>query len=194
MASSNELRGQLLGLTGSVASGKDTAAEYLVSAHGFFHVSTSDIVRSEAMKRHGSVDRNILHDVANDIRLREGIGALCVRSLDVFLGTAENPDIQGLVISGIRALGEGREVKDMGGGVVFVDADPSVRYQRLLSRSKPGEITRTFEEFVAFDLSEETGDNDYSQNIQAVKSIADHIVDNGADQSNLYKQLDRILQ
>lgn len=43
-----------------------------------------------------------------------------------------------------------------GGEVVFVDADPFIRYQRLLSRSKPGEITKTFEEFAAFDLSEET--------------------------------------
>jgi len=81
----------------------------------FSHVSTSDIVRLEAMKRHGSVDRNILHDVANDIRLHEGIGALCMRSKDVFLSTAENPESQGLVISGIRAPGEGHEVKVMGG-------------------------------------------------------------------------------
>lgn len=145
------------------------------------------------MKRHGSVDRNILHDVANDIRLHEGIGALCIRSKDVFLSTAENPKSQGLVISGIRASGEGHEVKVMGGEVVFVDADPFIRYQRLLSRSKPGEITKTFEEFAAFDLSEETANNDHSQNLQAVKSIADYIVDNSTDQSTLYRQLDGIL-
>lgn len=36
MASSSELKGSVFGLTGSVASGKDTAAEYFVSAHGFF--------------------------------------------------------------------------------------------------------------------------------------------------------------
>jgi len=36
MASSSELKGLILGLTGSMASGKDTAAEYLVSVHGFF--------------------------------------------------------------------------------------------------------------------------------------------------------------
>ena len=47
----------LLGLTGTIASGKDTVASYLSENHGYYHVSTSEIVRAEALKRFGNTDQ-----------------------------------------------------------------------------------------------------------------------------------------
>jgi len=53
-------RPKLIGIGGTLAAGKDTAARMLVESFGYAHLSTGDAVRAEAVRQFGTVDRNVL--------------------------------------------------------------------------------------------------------------------------------------
>src|SRR5688572_1777459 len=108
---------KIICIAGTFASGKDTLAKYLIDKFGFVHVSTGDMVRVEAQKQRGSIERPILFEVANKMRHTKGAGYFADQALKVGL----EKGAPGVLINGIRSLGEAKAVRDAGGQVLFVD-------------------------------------------------------------------------
>ena len=65
----------IIGIAGTLATGKDTVAEYLAEQFGYTHVSTGDIVRELAMQEHGSIERPVLYETAKAHRESEELGS-----------------------------------------------------------------------------------------------------------------------
>lgn len=169
MSISNKLP-ELIGVGGTFASGKDSLAQELIKNYGFTHVSTGDMVRAEAMKRYGNIERPTLKITATELRQEFGGGAMVERAL-------ESP--RPLVITGIRSLGEAKALKNAGGILVFVDADPKVRYERMRSRRRDNETTVSFDEFMAEEEKEmRVGDTDADFSIRAIGEMANLHLDN----------------
>ncbi len=166
---------KIIGLAGTHASGKDTVADYLVKNHGFFHVSTGDIVRDVALDKYGSVERPVLYKTANEIRTNHGHGATGHMALDKFDEVKDK--YKGLVVSGFRAIAEAQAVKDKGGVIVFIDAPQQVRFERLRERARVEEGDLSFEEFKKRE-SAENGGVDPAFDISAIKSISDYEISN----------------
>lgn len=161
---------QLIGISGTFASGKDTVAEFLVSDFGFTHVSTGDIVRKVAMEKYGSIERPVLAKAATELRYAQGAGALVAEALK---------ETRPLVITGIRSLGEAKTVKAAGGVLLFVDAPVELRYERIKQRSRDKEAELSLEEFRANEAKElYAGPNDEDFNIRGIGKIADIVVEN----------------
>lgn len=161
---------QLIGISGTFASGKDTVAEFLVKDFGFTHVSTGDMVRNIALEKYGSIERPILHQTAKELRYESGAGALVIEALK-----QDRP----LVITGIRTLGEAKALKAAGGTLLFVDAPVAMRYERVMSRSRDNEAALTLEEFQANEEKElYGGPNDEDFNIRGIGEMADISVQN----------------
>lgn len=159
------MKNNLIGISGTFASGKDTIAEYLVRDFGYTHVSTSDMVRKIAMEKHGSIERPVLAQTATELRQTEGAGALVVEALK-----EERP----LVITGIRSLGEAKALKSAGGVVLFVDAPLEVRYERVKTRNRDCETELTLEQFRASEEKEMyAGPTDADFNIRGIGETAD---------------------
>jgi dephospho-CoA kinase len=164
----------VVGVGGTFASGKDVLAEFLAEEHGYTHVSTSDMVRVAAMERYGDVERPTLTRMAHELRDRFGPGILAERAL-------QTPD-QPIVVSGIRTAGEVEAIRAAGGMMVFVDADPQVRYQRSQGRARDAEAELSFDDFLAREQREmEISDDLSDQNIGVVKKMADIYLDNSGD-------------
>ena len=168
-----------LGLAGTFASGKDTMANYLVAEHNFTHVSTGDLIRQEVKGRGQSVVRDNLVAVGNELREEFGSGVLVERAV------ADNISAAKLVISGIRAVGEGRAVKNNGGKLVFLDAPVESRYIRLKDRGRIGDET-SLEDFISHEERELTSNQDTNQNILGVRRIADIELFNDRGQKELF--------
>lgn len=69
---------RILGVTGSLNSGKDTVAQVLVD-HGFFHMSTSDMLRAEKKQVFGDRPEALLKrndPFAIQLRAEKGAGVL----------------------------------------------------------------------------------------------------------------------
>lgn len=181
---------KIIGLAGSHASGKDTVARYLVEKHGFFHVSTGDIFREEAMKRYGSIERPVLYKTANEIREASGHDAVSHMALDRFEKVKNQ--YQGLVVSGFRAVAEAQVIKDAGGTLIFTNASEQVRYERLKERARVEEGSLSFEEFKERENAE-NGGVDPAFDISAIKNIADFVIMNDGSAEELLHEIDKAL-
>jgi dephospho-CoA kinase len=169
MNTSNDLP-ELIGLSGSGSAGQDTLAEYLVENFGFTQASTSDMVRAAAMERYGDIERETLQKVGPELRAESGAGALVLRAL-----SAPRPT----VITGIRTLGEAKELIKAGGVLIFIDADPKLRYERMIKRARDGEVKKSFDEFMAVTKKElYAGPSDADYNLRDISKMAASVIDN----------------
>lgn len=166
----NQTQTQLIGISGTFASGKDTIADYLVKDFGYTHASTGDMVRKVALEKYGSIERPVLFKTATELRYANGAGALVLEALK-----EQRP----LVITGIRTLGEAKALKENGGTLLFIDAPVEVRYDRVKSRARDNETALTLEEFQANEEKElYAGPNDEDFNIRGIGKMADIVVEN----------------
>lgn len=161
---------QLIGIAGSFASGKDTIAHRLADDFGFTHVSTGDMVREIALRERDSIERPVLHEVADQHRKRDGAGIFVRHAL-------QKP--RPLVITGIRSLGEAKELKQHGGLLLFIDAPSEVRYERMRSRNRDAEVGLSLEQFRANEEQEwHQGESDADFNLRDIKAMADITIEN----------------
>jgi len=169
----------ILGVCGTFASGKDTVAEILERDHNVYHVSTGDIVREKAMELYGNIERETLHKTATDFRKREGGGYFVHEGYRRYKEVEDQ--YSGIIFSGVRSLGEGRAVLDLGGELVFVDAPVEVRYERMASRQRDDETRKSLEEFLEFEKKERgTGsDDEWAFNIDRLGEMSRYAIDNG---------------
>lgn len=176
---------KLIGLSGTDASGKDTVGEMLVERHGWQMVSVSDILRAELTRRGEHLSRKSLRHLSAEWRRQHGLGVLIDKAADKF----DKKKYKGLVIGSLRNYGEADEVHKLGGQVVWVDADPHVRYSRITSRNRGTEDEVSFEEFLAEEqeqMHHYEGDH-HTLNLYGVKERADITLINDGNDVEIFK-------
>lgn len=195
MNTSNNTR--IVGLSGMFASGKDTLANYLADTYGYQHISTGDMLREEAMRRYGSIERPILHRTGTELRQEEGAGALVKHAIALFQAELDaGKSYPGVVISGLRSLGEAKAIKEAGGTLVFTDAPIELRYQRMQSRLRDKETHLTFEEFQTQEATEAStvGGDDASFNMLGIRDLAgENVVSNETDLESFLARARQVL-
>ena len=172
---------KIIGIAGTLGSGKDTIADFLVEQEDFYHVSTGDLVREESMKRHGSIERNpYLQETATHLRRTHGGDILIKRGLERFKQQTKKHN--GIVFTGIRSLGEARGVKASGGTLLYIDAPIEIRYERVQKRLRDNEAHVSLEQFRQNELNEQTqSDHEAEFNIYKIKDEADVVILNDSD-------------
>lgn len=166
---------EIIGLAGTFASGKDTLANYLTQRYGYLHVSTSDMVRQEALRQRGSIERPVLHEVGTALRREQGAGVLAKLAIQLYKAKkAEGDEHTGVVVSGLRSLGEAKEILAAGGRLIFTDAPIQIRYQRMKNRLRDSEAQLTPEEFERQEAREfePSGDGDGAFNMRGIRDMA----------------------
>lgn len=179
---------KIIGLSGTNGAGKDAVGHTLALKHNFLFVSVTDLLREEAKRREIAVERENLRMISAEWRRQYGLGVLIDRAYDLYQELEEK--YAGLAISSLRNPAEADRVHELGGVVVWVDASPQTRYERiqrnLAERGRGGEDIKTFEQFV---LEEEVemhtppGGDAASLNMGAVKQRSDILLLN--DGTNL---------
>ncbi len=181
------------GIAGTNGSGKDSLMD-LLAEHGFLVFNTSDSLRQISQAAFNSTDRGgndaPMGRVGNAFRVAYPGGMVELGLLDWWLRASvlsEELRPKGLVIGSVRGTGEVQRLKQFGGRLVVVDADPQVRYERLSGRGRSDDSI-TFEQF----LEKEAGDMAVGETdptrfgMAAVIDAADiRIMNNGDDISAL---------
>lgn len=184
---------KIIGVAGTFASGQDSVGKYLAEKHDFLYVSTSDMVRAEAIKRYGSIERPVLFKTATELRYERGGGVLSDLALEKF--RANQGKYKGVAITGIRSLGEAKAVQEAGGVMIFTDAPIEVRYERMRGRQRDGEAKITLEEFKQREADEATtGDNDADFNREAIRKRADYFITNEGSLSELHEKIESLMK
>jgi dephospho-CoA kinase len=120
----------IIGITGTLGSGKGTIVEYLVREKGFAHFSVRAFISEEIIRRGMEVNRDSMVLVANDLRRSNSPSFITDRLFEMAVRSGKDS-----VIESIRTPGEVLSLRLKGNFVLFsVDADPLIRYQRISLR------------------------------------------------------------
>lgn len=147
----------IIGLSGTNGSGKDTVGMLLASKHNFLFISVTDLMRIELQRRGLNTQRENMRALSAEWRREQGLSVLVDRAVKVFKQDPGQGKYAGLVISSLRNPYESQRVHELGGTMVWVDADPKIRYKRVISNDREGRAgddQKTFEQFMADEAAE----------------------------------------
>lgn len=177
---------KIIGISGTNGSGKDTIAHMLVKKHGYYFASATDMLGAELTKRDLPHERENKRAVSAEWRRAHGLGVIVDKGIE----EAKAAGFDRLVVGSLRNSGEVDRVHELGGTVIWVDADPRVRFARIQNNNRERtEDKKTFEEF----LKEETAEMQHSGdaatlNMAGVKSRADRFMNNDSADIDLFTQ------
>lgn len=179
---------KLLGIAGTNGSGKDTVGHILAENHGWLFVSVTDMLRDECRARGLEVARENLRMISAEWRREGGLGVLIDKAMSEYDKQGGEQKFDGLVVASLRNPGEAEHIHELGGAVVWVDADPRLRYDRIQSahRGRGAEDSKTFDEFLAEQEAEMHSSGDEATlNLAGVKALADTEIFNESDLETL---------
>jgi cytidylate kinase len=185
---------QLFGIGGTNGAGKDSVGEMLAERHNFLFVSVSDLLRDEARKRGLPIEREVLRTISAEWRREFGLGVLVDRAVEQ--AKKSGKDYAGVVAIPMRNVGEAQHIHDLSGTLVWVDADPRIRYNRIASRQRSAEDKKTFEQFLAEETFESNQSGDSATlDLNGVKKISDIFISNDGDDIEAFKdQVEKALE
>ena len=172
---------KLIGLSGTNGAGKDLVGEILAREHNYLFISVTDLLRDEAKARGLPVERENLRTISSEWRKMGGLGVLVDKAVETY---QQESGYDGLVMASLRNPGEADRIHELGGFMLWIDADPKVRYDRVYSRARTSEDNKTFEQFLAEQDAEMYGnpDDPTALNMSAVKEKCDlTILNEGSD-------------
>lgn len=192
----------IYGVAGTNGSGKDSLMDILVE-YGFLQFSTSNSLRQIAHAVFKSTDRGgneaPMGVVGNAFRSAYPGGPVELGLLDWWLRVEILPlDLRpkGLVIGSIRAVGEAERLKQVGGKLIVVDADPHIRYERLKGRGRADDNIsfEQFQEKEAADMAHGQTDPTKFGMAAVIESGDIRIVNNNNDIEDFKRQVVKVLQ
>ena len=181
----------IIGLTGTIGSGKGTVTKYLKDK-GFVHYSSSKLL-GELLEKEGKAKiRDNFSPLATSLQEKYPGGVVEKNYREKYL--EEQPEHA--VFEAIHRQSEARFIKSVGGVVWGVDADLQTRYQRVIERKEGEKDDTTFEDFKRQVLIEEEGGGDSARdnNIRAVITEADVVLTNDGTVEELHAQVEEALR
>jgi dephospho-CoA kinase len=174
---------KIIGISGTNGSGKDTVGQILEEDYGYLFVSVTDILRNELKKEGKTTERENMRALGDKWRREIGLSVLVDKAVEIF--KAQEKGYKGLVVSSIRNVGEVQHIHELGGIVVWVDADPNVRYKRVTARRRSSEDEKTFDEFLKEEQDEMQAYGDETTlAVGEVKKLCDISIENNSDEKS----------
>lgn len=181
---------KLIGISGTNGSGKDVLSQMLADDFGWLFISASrDLIIPELKRRGLPLERKNMSALTAEWRRADTTGATVNRAIQKFNQKNKTGQYKGLVISSMRHASESNRLHELGGKLVWIDADPKIRYERVVVRSKDAKDRKSFEQFVAEEKAEMTHHGDNATNSMAdVKAAADIFLTNNSNNIEKFKQ------
>ncbi len=179
----------VIGITGTLGSGKDTLMELLKNEYNFKHFSVRDYLINILEEQGDEVNRLTLSRLANKLRADNHPAYLAEQ---LFIkATNEGGNV---VIESIRTPGEVEFLKDHAEFVLFaVDADPNMRYERVQERKSVTDRI-DFNTFMSDEQKEMQNEEPHMQNLATCIRISDYKFRNNSTIEMFYKRVRKTLE
>jgi len=183
---------KVIGLTGTLGSGKSSVKQLILQKYNCYYVTLSDVIRGELEKKRGLLDRTALQDMGDEMRKKYGAHILAMLAIEYLPKVKEVT-----VIDGIRNPGEVEYLKNKFGkdfALIAVDAPVEVRFERTKARGDQKD-PQTMEEFLELDKRDKgEGQPAYGQQVAACVAVADFKIDNSSAPEQLEQQVNEVMQ
>ncbi|TRZ54654.1 hypothetical protein D4Q76_01975 [archaeon] len=176
----------ILGFAGEIASGKGTAAKYIVEKYGSGYFRFSTILRDVLKRMHLKESRENAQKLSTALRQNFGEDILSkVISKDVL-----NDRHEIIAVDGVRRLSDIKYLKDLPGfRLVYIEADIEKRFERIVKRGENvDDRNKTLEQF------RKDNEGEAEAQIKGLKARADFIVDNDGAIEELYGKIDSMIE
>ena len=174
----------VIGIIGTVASGKDLLGEYLSKKLEIPIFQISQPIIDTAKKRGIPLTRKNTTKFAQEFAREFGEDY----SARIYLEKITDKGI----ITGMRQLAQIDYLKKNSNLILIaIDAEPEIRFQRAKERNKIKEAT-TLKEFIQDEKEENSGDN--VQKIFNCIKLADYKINNNSTLDELYSKIDKIIK
>lgn len=175
----------IIGLAGTNGSGKDTVAHMLEEKHGYLFADATTMLGNELTRRGLSHERVNKAALSAEWRREYGMGVIVDKAIELF----KAGDYKGIIVGSLRHPGEADRVHELGGKVLWVDADQRIRFNRINDGSRGRvEDNKTYDEFVREEEREMSQSGDAATlNMGAVKSRSDIFLINDGNDIEAFK-------
>ena len=178
----------IIGVSGLNGSGKGALLADLAT-RGYEILSLSDVVRDELAKKGLDETRERMIAAGNALRREHGPGALAQT-----LVSRLNAETS----YGIDSIRHPAEVEALAAmspdfRLIWVEASAKIRLERMQSRGRPGDPT-TLSELDRLESLERGGSDASTQQLDAIRDLADFVLTNEAGLEQLATALDAVLQ
>ena len=177
----------IIGVSGLNGSGKGALLAELAT-RGYEILSLSDVVREELAKQGLDETRERMIEAGNALRRAHGPGALAQKLVERLDAGASYG------IDSIRHPAEVRTLAGISSGfrLIWVMAAAEIRLERMQKRGRGGD-PNTLEELERLEGLERGGRDGSTQQLDAIRELADFVVTNEGDLEELAGALDEIL-
>jgi len=178
----------IIGITGTIGSGKGTIVDFLVNQKGFSHFSVRNFLLKIIKEQGLEANRDTMVFVANKLRLEHEPSYIINCLYEESLKSGKNA-----IIESIRTPGEVLFLRKKNNfNLIAVNADPLLRYKRIILRNSETDHI-SFEEFLSNEKREMSSNNENEQNIAVCMSMADFLITNNDSIDELNKKTENIL-
>ena len=177
----------ILGVAGPNGAGKGEVVAFL-RARSFTALSLSDVIRDALREQGVEETRERMIDAGRRLRAAHGAAALAERLLPRL-----QPD-RHYVVDSIRHPAEVEALRRGAASfrLLWVDAEPALRFERLRARARPGDPD-TLERLLELEGRERGSPDAAAQQLDAVAALADARLLNDGPLAELHAQLLRVL-
>lgn len=177
---------KIIGISGTNGSGKDSVGQILQESHGYLFISITDILRDELKKEGKSTERENMRGLGDQWRREHGLGVLIDKAIEIY--NSKKDGYKGLAIASIRNVGEVEHIHELGGMMMWVDAEPEIRYKRAIGRNRSAEDTKTYEQFLQEEQDEmHVYGDEAGLAVGEVKKLCDISIENNSDDKEILK-------
>ena len=177
----------VIGITGTIGAGKGTVVE-LLGKRGYHHHSVRDFLVAQ-IPQGTTVNRDSMVSIANSLRQEKGADYIIRSLLDIATKERKN-----CIIESIRNPLEAEYLrKNCTFYLLCVDADISIRYDRVLKRKSETDNI-SFKTFVENEQREMSTLNSNNQNIEQCIKMADYTLNNNKTIKDLEQQVNQVIE
>lgn len=178
----------IIGITGTLGAGKGTIVDYLLKEYGFTHFSVRGYLSSLLKEEGLEPNRDNLVMMGNKLRSLHAPSYIAEQLYHEAIKNGSD-----CIIESIRTVGEVNALRSLGKFFLLsVDADQKLRYERIVERASSTDKI-SFSEFADNEKREMESTDPNKQNLTACMKLADFVLKNNGSYSELYSQIENIL-
>jgi len=183
---------KVLGITGSIVSGKGFVIDLIKKKFDCYHVYLGSVIQDTIKKKKGIVNRESMQNVGNDLRKQYG-GHILAKLSTEFM-PREKPI---MIVDGIRNPEEAgwlRKTYKENFILLAIDAPQEIRFQRSQKRAGHKDA-KTIEEFIEMDERDQgKGEPGHGQNVSKCIEMANLKIINDNDEIKMKAQMNELFQ